>query len=145
MAEHQLPKLRMRVRSPSSAPTTKALVTRTMATRAEIEHPTSLQRRALNVPRTLELASLSSAPTMRSERIGDRPVTARRAVLVDQRRIDAHVPHPTHQLPVLAPEIAAKVVPGVPQVVEVDTRQIGRLDRPRPDRREVRPGRRACP
>ena len=69
MAVHQLPKLRMRVRFPSSAPNTKPLVTASMATRVEIEH------QALVVCRAPKRAPKPVSGTMRqTTRVRDEEV-----------------------------------------------------------------------
>jgi hypothetical protein len=50
-------------------------------------------------------------------------VTGRGAALVDQCRIDAHVPHPAHQLSGRRTADRRQVVAGMPQIVDVDPRQ----------------------
>ena len=58
MAEHQLPKLTVRVRFPSSAPTPKALVTRTFRDQGRNRKSRLPRRRALNVPQVERIAPL---------------------------------------------------------------------------------------
>jgi hypothetical protein len=106
--------------------------------------PDTCQMQACHGPRCRPDATAQPGSARRSRpRSGDPvrdlaiPVVGR--VLVDQRRPDARVPHPSHQLTCTGPRRGGDGVPGVAQVVEVDRRYAGVEQCIDPDSTEVPP------
>jgi hypothetical protein len=102
MAELQLPKLTVRVRFPSPAPTEKSPMgqgkSASRCVRLTLPDPVDLPVRAVHVLLRASLASLAISPHLGVDCAGDGLVGLGRRVLVDERGTHAVVSHARHQV-----------------------------------------------
>src|SRR3954452_20541266 len=127
MAEHQLPKLTVRVRFPSPAPRTKPRPGEVLPDLGFCPSRTGSPRRAIHGPLTStgRVARLATSPEFRLQRLvhglGDGAVGFGGGVLIDDRGLAGIVTHPRHQLPGAGPGAGGDRVAGVSQIVEMES------------------------
>jgi hypothetical protein len=144
MAELQLPKLTVRVRFPSPAPTEKSPMgqgkSASRCVRLTLSGPVDLPVRAVHVLLRASLASLAISPHLGVDRARDGLVGLGRRVLVDERSSMLSCPIRAIRSRVLAPAAAASMFPVWRRSVEVQTGRradLGHAVRPVHERVEV--------
>jgi hypothetical protein len=123
MAEHQLPKLTVRVRFPSPAPDAKGAGQGPDPELPPLAFPGQIFGRLPVVcpirSRALPLVRRPLGLHQRPECVSDDPVTSGRRVQVDPRRASARVPHPRHEIGQGCARMRGERISGVAQIVEV--------------------------